>query len=201
MFGARAATCNTGRGSRLGLRQPSGFSLVELMVAVAVGLLLVTGLMMIYLQTSNANNEMARLNRQMESGRFALQLLREDLVHAGFWGEYSPTTAPTAIPDPCAAFGSWTAADKTNFLALPVHGYDEGAGLPASCSGAVKNRKAGTDLLLVRHASTCIADTGTDGNCENYHAGKLYLQVSLCSADPVPYIMAVTRDWAPTLLS
>lgn len=191
MFGGPTATGNAGRGRRLGSRHPSGFSLVELMVAVAVGLLLVAGLMLIYLQTSNANNEMAKLTRQMENGRFALQLLRDDLAHAGFWGEYGPATAPTAIPDPCAAFGSWTAADKTNLLALPVHGYDDGAGLPASCDRVVKNRKRGTDLLLVRHASTCIADTGTDGNCENYNAGKLYLQVSLCSSDPVPYVMTI----------
>ena len=193
MVGTRTATLHTDTGQhrRRGLMRRLGFSLVELMVAVAVGLLLVTGLMMIYLQTSNANNEMAKLNRQMENGRFALQLLREDLSHAGFWGEYSPVTAPTAIPDPCAASGAWSPADKANLLALPVYGFDDGAGLPASCAGAVKNRKAGTDVLLVRHASTCIADTGTDGNCENYNEDKLYLQVSLCSTDTVPYVMAI----------
>ncbi len=191
MVGVRTATLNTGQCRRHGFRRPLGFSLVELMIAVTVGLLLVTGLMAIYLQTSNANNEMARLNRQMENGRFALQLLREDLAHAGFWGEYSPTAAPAAIPDPCVAFSTWTASDKTNFLALPVYGYDDGAGLPASCANVVTNRQAGTDVLLVRRVSTCIADTGTDGNCENYNPDKLYLQVSLCSTDPIPYVMAV----------
>lgn len=191
MVGARTARLGSALGGHRGGRRLLGVSLVELMVAVTVGLLLVAGLMTIYLQTSNANNEMAKLNRLVENGRFALQLLREDLSHAGFWGEYSPIAAPTALPDPCVAFSAWTPTHKANFLALPVCGYDDGAGLPASCAGVVTHRKLGTDVLVVRHASTCIADNGTDGNCEDYSADKLYLQVSLCSADAVPYVMAV----------
>jgi type IV pilus assembly protein PilW len=185
-------------------RRHLGFTLVELMVALTVGLFLVTGLMTIYLQTGNSNNELAKLNRQMESARFALQLLREDLWHAGFWGEYSPprvdnstappTPLPTHIPDPCAAFSSWddydtidgnTLTDRyiKNFLSLPVYGYNNAD--PAGCAGVVTDRKAGTDVLVVRHVSTCLADTGTDNNCENFGENKLYLQVNLCS-DPDP---------------
>jgi type IV pilus assembly protein PilW len=159
-----------------------GFSLVELMVASTVGLLIVGALVTVFVQTGRSNNEMAKLNQQMENGRFALQLLREDLWHAGFWGEYRPPdTVATALPPMCTAFSDWTPSDIANVLRVPVMGADDT--VPTECTTLISNRKAGTDVLLVRHASTCVADTGADNNCENFEADKLYLQVSRCSAD------------------
>jgi type IV pilus assembly protein PilW len=175
------------------IRRSDGFSLVELMVASAVGLLVVGGLVTVFVQTGRSNTAMARLNEQMENGRFAQQLLREDLWHAGYWGEYRPPdTAPTAMPPLCAAFAAWAASDMENVLRVPVIGSDNS--VPTGCDTVVNNRKAGTDVLIVRHASTCVADTGTDNNCENFAANKAYLQVSLCSADPQAYVMATDSD-------
>ena len=176
-----------------GLGRSDGFSLVELMVASTVGLLVVGGLVTVFVQTGRSNTAMARLNEQMENGRFAQQLLREDLWHAGFWGEYSPPeTAPTALPPLCTSFSSWTANDKDNVLRVPVIGSDNN--VPAGCDTVVNDRKAGTDVLIVRHASTCVADSGTDNNCENFAANKAYLQVSLCGDDSQAYVMDTDPD-------
>lgn len=176
-----------------GPRRTRGFSLVELMIASLVGLLIVGGLVTVLVQTGQSNRAMARLNEQMENGRFALQLLREDLWHAGFWGEYRPPdTAPTALPPLCAAFSSWTASDKENVLRVPVIGADNN--VPTGCDTVVNDRKARTDVLIVRHASTCVADTGADKNCENFAQNKAYLQVSLCSDDPQVYAMDTDSD-------
>lgn len=181
-------------------RLQRGLSLVELMVALTVGLLVVGGMLTIFVQSSRTNREMSQLVQQMENGRFALQVLREDLWLAGYWGEYNPyPAAPTAMPPICTFFSTWSGdennsnSDKYNFARVPVIGANNA--IPSGCTGVVTSRKAGTDVLIVRHASTCIADNGTDNNCENFGANKLYMQVSRCKDDsPTKYLLAVDPD-------
>jgi type IV pilus assembly protein PilW len=91
------------------------------MVAITIGMLVVAALLALFLNITRNNRELAKANTQIENGRFAIQLLQNDLVHAGFWGELRPA-APTAIPDPCLAVGSWDAAYKANMLGVPVMG-------------------------------------------------------------------------------
>lgn len=68
------------------LRTLRGFTLVELMVAVTIGLLIVAALLALYLNITRTNTEMAKANSLIENGRFAIQLIQNDLIHAGFWG-------------------------------------------------------------------------------------------------------------------
>lgn len=169
-------------GSRT-LRGARGLSLVELMIAIAMGMVIVGALLALYINVTRTNNEMAKMNRQIENGRFAIQLLQDDLVHAGFWGTYvpqfddltavtAPADAPNALPDPCLAYASWDAAYISNLIGIPVQGYDAA---PASCG--VANQQVNTDTLVVRHAQPCVAGVGT---CEAEAAGKLYFQSTLC---------------------
>ena len=189
--------------------------MVELMVALTVGLLVVGGLMTIFVQSSRTNLEMTRLVQQMENGRFALQVLREDLWLAGYWGEYNPyPAAPTAMPPICTDFSTWS-GDQKNILRVPVSGADHpvigsntsvlngcGRAIGDSSDTTVK-RKAGTDVLMVRHTSPCIADGGTDNNCENFGANKLYLQVSRCTSDGTSFLLVTDpndSDQTPFIL-
>lgn len=101
-----------------------GLSLVELMVALLMGSIIVLGLAQLFVNMSRTNQEMAKTNSQIESARFAMQFLRGDIVHAGFWDTYVPpfddlsstdTPAadtvygglPGAIPDPCRPIADW----------------------------------------------------------------------------------------------
>lgn len=172
-------------GSRT-LRGARGLSLVELMIAIAMGMVIVGALLALYINVTRTNNEMAKMNRQIENGRFAIQLLQDDLVHAGFWGSYvphfddltavtAPLDAPNALPDPCLAYASWDAAYISNLIGIPVQGYEAA---PASCG--VANQQANTDTLVVRHAQPCVAGVGT---CEAEVAGKLYFQSTLCESE------------------
>src|SRR3990167_10249767 len=87
----------------------SGFSLIELMVAMVISLLIMGAVLTLFLDVTRTNDEMAKTNIQIENGRFAIQLLQSDLSHAGFWDGYVPqfddltlTTvagdAPTLVP-------------------------------------------------------------------------------------------------------
>lgn len=179
---------------------PAGFTLIELMVAITISLLIMLALITVFVNISRSNAEMAKTNAQIENGRFAMQILQNDIVHAGFWGAYVPQfddlssrvvptptsvldgTVPTAVPAPCLAFNAtnWTAEYKANLLGIPVQGYDA---IPTGCpTTVIDNKKANTDIIMVRHADTCTATNPASANCEANIAGNLYFQASLCLA-------------------
>jgi len=141
-----------------------GFSLIELMVAMVISLLIMGAILTLFLDVSRTNDEMAKTNVLIENGRFSLQLMQADVQHAGFWGELDNNIdSPTAIPDPCVVAG-WNAAYKTNLIGIPVQAFPDATGL-ASCG--VTGVLASSDVLLVRHANTCVkgecdADTNND---------------------------------------
>lgn len=169
-----------------------GFSMVELMVALLIGLIIMVALWALFANIGRSNSELAKTNSQIENGRFAIQLIQDDLLHAGYWGGHVPQfddltatgipgDVPTAVPDPCLAYASWDPAHKNNLVGIPVQVY---GGTPPSGSGCVTNfstnRQTNTDVLVVRRAETCVAGSG--GNCEADTAGKLYFQAPFCAA-------------------
>ena len=150
--------------------QQKGFSLIELMVAVTVGLFLLAGLSTVFVSSNRTRDETARGIEQVENGRYALQLLKNDLQVAGFLDAFDVANASLAVPstkpNPCAT------AVASLVAALPMHiqGYDNGTTL--SCLSDVK---ANTDIIVVRHTSTCIAGSS---NC-SYVTSAPYFQASL----------------------
>ncbi len=168
-------------------RRQSGFSLVELMISITIGLLMLVALCAMFVNVSNANNEMAKANGQIENGRFSIQVLENDVMHAGFWGEFLPqfddlnwpfvpTDTPSLVPDPCLAYNAtnWNVDYINALIGIPVQSSDAA---PGTCVTA--NKKAGTDVVVVRHAATCVPG---DPNCDADTAGKLYFQNSMCAS-------------------
>lgn len=194
--------------------QQMGFTLVELMVSLVIGLLIVLGLIALLVNVNRSNSEMTKTNGVIENGRFALQLLESDIVHAGYWGGFvpsfdnltitgTPTDVPNAVPNPCLAYSTpWTVVDRSNLIGISIQAY---GATPPSGTGCVTNfatnKKADTDVLVVRHADTCalqwdiatstwVADSA---NCESDESGKLYLQVSQCQLESAtPYTFDTT---------
>lgn len=172
-----------------------GFTLIELMVAVTISLLIMVAVLTLYLNLRRTNDDMATTNSLIENGRFAIQVLQDDLAHAGFWNGYIPqfddltlTTVPgdvpTALPPVCTAFSSWTAQDKANAIGIALQTY---SAVPSGCSAIVSNLQANTDILVVRHADTCAPGVG---NCEAVVSGKVYFQPSFCSTETAtPYVL------------
>lgn len=177
-----------------GLRQQRGVTLVEWMVSIAIGLVLVSALLMLFAQQSHTQNELQKSSRQIENGRYAMQLLREDIQLAGYYGEFSNVSSlpvPTVLPNPCAT----SVADLSAALPFAVQGYNGiGATLPmdfASCPLLAANHVAGTDILVVRHAEV---DTFTSG----LDAGRVYLQAGLSpNKQELKYVMGVAAG--PTI--
>jgi type IV pilus assembly protein PilW len=166
-------------------RRERGFSLVELMVALALAGIILLGLSAYFVTSSRAFSETERVSRQVENGRYASSLLAEEIRHAGFYGEVGnvvnlpPTSAialPASMPDPCAtAIASVKAA-----LPLAVQGVDAPDALTSACQTALPDYVSGTDVLVVRRAHTTTVAAGAA------IANGYYTQVAYCdTADPM----------------
>src|SRR3990172_12930451 len=80
-------------------KSQQGLSLVELMVAISVGLILLAGVLQIFIsskQTYRVNDALARLQ---ENGRYAMYLLSKDIRMAGFTGCGSAIPTVNVIAD------------------------------------------------------------------------------------------------------
>ena len=154
----------------MGIRtKQTGLSLIELMVASAIGLLLLLGVTTIVINSSRAHKEISALSQQLENGRYAMQILAEDIRHAGFYGQLFgaiPTYTGATLPDPCTL----TMSDLVAHLDLPVQGYDGPADASALSCLDDANYVPFTDILVIRRAETRLADKAS------LDAGEVYIQ-------------------------
>ena len=171
-----------------------GLSLIELMIAIAIGLGLLAGLTTVFVNSARSQAELTRASQQIENGRFATQLLQDDVWHAGFYGRHVayipvpppplPIPLPAALPDPCSTntdTGTPAPTPLQNALAFAVQGYNDVAAVPAALATCLSgaNLMAGTDILVVRRAeSRPIA-------LASLNADSLYLQSVAEAYDPV----------------
>jgi len=137
----------------------AGFSLIELMISMTIGLLLLTVLAVVFANATRSQREVTLTAQQIENGRYAIDILSDDVHHAGYWGYYgAAATAPGALPDPCLT----DVASLTAAMALPVQGFNAPIGALPSCI-ASGNYVPGTDILVVRHAATVVAPLAPNG--------------------------------------
>src|SRR3990172_4869069 len=62
-------------------RDGRGFTLVELMVALTIGLFMLAGLVTVFANSSRSHAEFANSTEQTENGAFAVRFVSEDLIH------------------------------------------------------------------------------------------------------------------------
>lgn len=143
-------------------RSYQGFSLIELLVSITLGLVLLGGVVAIVGNTSRSHTELERSSRQVESGRYALQTISDDIRHAGFFEQFYNYTAPTALPLPCTSGVTPTVlAQLKTDMGLPLQGAAGASTAPAPFTSAcLPNYKPNTDVLAIRRLSTAITAPG-----------------------------------------
>lgn len=160
-------------------RSMAGFSLVELMVSITLGLLILAGMLSVFANNSRSRDELQRAERQVENGRYAMKVLGDDIQLAGYWAEFNIQVAglsiPTTLPDPCAT----SVTSLNSVLTVPLQGYDNPAVSP-TCIGT--DVRPNTDIIVIRRVSTCVAGPTTGTNCDAVVAGAPYFQASLCES-------------------
>lgn len=122
-----------------------GFSLIELMIAIAISLLLLAGVISIFVSSKSSYETNERLSRIQENGRFALNAMMTDLRASGFVGcARQPTYLSTSLNS--ATSLQW------DFLSGPVAGFeatDTDTWSPAMDAN-IPSPLSGSDVLVVR---------------------------------------------------
>jgi type IV pilus assembly protein PilW len=164
-----------------------GFTLIEVMIAMALGLLVLSALCGVFNKSSQMRHEAERSGRQIENGHYAMEMLANDLKHAGYMAEFNPDVlaTPASKPDPCAT----TIASLKQALPLQVEGYDIPSG--ATIPSCVSDVRAGTDIVVVRRTSNCVRGAA---DCDGTVAGTPYFQAALC-ASGTELSSASASDW------
>jgi len=123
----------------------SGLSLIELMIAMVLGLLIMAGVIELFVGNSQINRSTTSLSQMQDNSRFALNLLSKDIRTAG----YSGCREIKRINLNTIASGAVAAVDNDSI----IEGEENwGAGVVSTTLGAVK---AGSDVLSVQHALGC----------------------------------------------
>jgi len=73
-----------------------GFSLIELMIAVTLGLMIVAVVLGVFLSGNKSYREDDRFAQMQENGRFAMKVLAQDLAMSGFWGNLDSPSSVSA---------------------------------------------------------------------------------------------------------
>lgn len=121
----------------------SGFSLVELMVAMALSLILLAGVLTIFASSRTTYETTDRLSRIQESGRFALDSIVRDLRASGYLGCSKRADFTNTLNSPTTAL---------NNFEIPVQGFDaQGSSwLPTLDATTAPSAEPGSDALVVR---------------------------------------------------
>lgn len=139
-----------------------GFSLVELLVSVVIGLLLVVGVLQAFLSSKETYTMQSGLAKLQENGRFAMAFLTRDLRQAGYSGCTSNTTFANTLRDASGALPSYLDFDAT------ITGVDNlGAGVIYSTTSAAQ----GTDVVEVRFADN---SNSCDVDFHNVNSANLH---------------------------
>ncbi len=112
--------------SRRSLPGQGGFSLVELMVAMTLGLGLSWLVLDVYITSSQAQQRLLRNQEVQESGRYLSELLRRELGSTGFYGFSGSQPPPVASPAaPCQLLDS---SEANQQLSYPLIGINNATG-------------------------------------------------------------------------
>jgi type IV pilus assembly protein PilW len=168
------------------LHRQHGMSLIELMIAMTLGLMLTIGIATLFTQTRESFNQDEQVATMQANLRFAMDTLVQDITMAGFVGQILDPTTPIVDPGISMTQGqdcaNWFAADGANWavnLTDPLQGLSAPSDLEALVAfrcigwGSFQN---GTDVIAVKRLrSEPITPTASTVHLtENGLAGCLY---------------------------
>ena len=161
----------------------TGFSLIELMLSIAIGTFLILGAAFAFQEAKKVYSVNDNIARLQEQAQFVLDTLEEDIRMANFWGLHNITSA--VVKDGSIGTLGAIAGDCNNNWALDldlgIYGTNETNPAAALLSGDTITRAWGincitdtkfyakTDSLVVKHAGNNIVDSAA------LDSGKVYV--------------------------
>jgi type IV pilus assembly protein PilW len=175
-----------------------GFSLLEVFIALSIGLVLFAGVLSIFVGMKTTTAETSSHGELQENGRFALSLLSEDLLRQDFWGDYTGTIDLSSInPVPGAPTGECNGDGINNGTFPLADGHFRtlwGETVTnASIMGCITDAKLESDVLQLKRAVSSPEVDGAGDPITAAPAGNFYLVANInsgtvISAGAVPAI-------------
>jgi len=139
-----------------------GFSLVELMVAVALLAVLMAGLVELFVSNSRNANATASLSRIQETGRTALQLLTADIRRAGYFGGNAISTSFGGSLGEAAPAGTCVANTTAwgRMVRQPTFGINDTKPRAAGYACILDSEYLRGDVLTVRYTPSQLVAAG-----------------------------------------
>ena len=171
--------------------QMKGMTLVELLVALAIGSFLMVGAVQVYNQSRQAFVINESIARVQETAQFAMDTVEADLRMASNWGMMSRGTAvegralvadpnPLGLPAPAGCGADW-ALD----LNRPVEGDNNGYALPCAATGGAQGN---SDTITTRRAT--VATTAPAGGTLQIQSTRIQGQLFADGAIPPGFTVA-----------
>ena len=161
----------------------SGLGLIELMVALALGVVILLGVTQIATQNSATRNEIERTAGQIQNATFALSVIENDIANAAFWGERGEVT-PVGSSRICPV----DATELRASMGYPIQGGRGPVGCEFNAGPTTITPKTATDYLALRRASSCVlGSTGCEPAQTDAGLGNnFHLQVLACFIEASP---------------
>ncbi len=155
-----------------------GFTLIELMIALTLGVLLSVGLVQVFQNTSNISRAETGLSRIQEVGRYAMDILVTDLRRLGYHGCSDPNNMDVTIMANTGAANFDTtsleayevAANGTLSPALTAG--DDLENIQATTAAGTITARPGSDLIRIKYADRTSAVL--TGNTEPNNANVVF---------------------------
>ncbi|MCL2913355.1 PilW family protein [Shewanella corallii] len=180
-----------------------GLSLVELMVAMVIGLFLTLGVFTMFSMSSGNVTTTSQFNQLQENGRIALALMEPDLSQLGFFGDITGTELipggntqldAAAPANDCVGAGvnNATLPNTTAAHFRRLWGYQQGDGNSLACLTGVL---AGTDVIQIKRLLGPDAGDPPALNTNRYYIGTTANQAVIFTGDQGAPALENGRFW------
>lgn len=191
------------------ISRPKGFTIVELMIAMLLGLLLAGAIVTVFLNTRQGFDRDERVMRMQDDARQAIREVVNDLSMAGFWADLVLPTAVTgdtslSVATDCGPAGvaNWIyeAVNPGTTQSLSLTAVDNATGSVAnsifSCIGSGEI-EPGTDVIAVKRVAgtraPAVPVTDTVYLRTNGTVGLLYREPA--ASPPAVNVPAPFSEW------
>ncbi len=173
------------------MRKQLGFTMIEIFIALSVGLVLLAGVLSIFVGMKTTSVETSDFGELQENGRFAISILSDDLLRQDFWGDYTGTLERGSLTDVPGTPGNECTGDGLNNGSFPsaaghfrtLWGVTTTTKVNMVC---IKDAKVGSDILqLKRVVGNALAATTANNYylVANFNEGKIFTGTTIPSVD------------------
>jgi len=146
-----------------------GFSLIELMISLTIGLFILLGVVVVYVGAIRSESTNSSLARIQEHGRFAIEFMAKDLRQAGYTGCAQNDNIANVLNNT-----PWW----SNLASGAILGYEGDEAYPGGDTGTANGERiAGTDAIFILGGDGVdyeIIEENHDNNSANFKLADLH---------------------------